>query len=135
MLDHGPQAFDSLGAKVVAVNDLAGTLYMKNGIPVRQLKEYIMNNGTIEGSWNKNYSAGRNFCYRCGCNDTAALENQICQEEALNLKVKLVAEGANGPVNNAADKILNEKGIEVLPDILANSGGVIVIFWMASKSF
>jgi glutamate dehydrogenase (NAD(P)+) len=128
---------DSLGAKVVAVNDFAGTLYMKNGIPVRQLKEYIMNNGTIEGFMEqKLLSREEFFAVDADVMIPAALENQICQEEALNLKVKLVAEGANGPVNNAADKILNERGIEVLPDILANSGGVIVSYfeWLQNRS-
>ncbi len=59
----------------------------------------------------------------------AALENQIHQDNADNIKAKIIVEGANGPVTKKADKILEEKNIYVIPDILANSGGVVVSYF------
>jgi len=128
---------DSLGAKIVAVNDCAGTLHMKDGIPVTQLTEYIKEHGTIEGFMNQTLlSRDDFFSIEADVMIPAALENQICEVEANELKVKLVAEGANGPVNNAADLILKERGIDVIPDVLANSGGVIVSYfeWLQNHS-
>ena len=59
----------------------------------------------------------------------AALELQICGEEANNINARLIVEGANGPIDIEADRIFHQKGIDVIPDVLANSGGVIVSYY------
>lgn len=128
---------DSLGAKVISVNDCAGTLYMKDGIPIRQLAEHIENTGTLAGFMNQELlSREEFFSMKADVMIPAALENQIGEDEANMAQVKLIAEGANGPINNKADEILAEKGIEIIPDILANSGGVIVSYfeWLQNRS-
>jgi len=124
------------GARLIAVQDVTGTIYNEKGIDPDALAKYVASRGGVGG-------------YREAqpCDDTeffniaadifipAALENQITQMTAPSLKVRLVAEGANGPTTPDADTILQNNGIDVIPDILCNGGGVIVSYfeWLQNK--
>ena len=120
------------GCKVMAVSDISGGLYFSEGLEIDKLLEW-----TREGNYLKDYTDKR---YELITNDElltidcdvlipAALENQITHKNANNIKCKIILEGANGPVTPKADRMLFEKGILVLPDILANSGGVCVSYF------
>jgi glutamate dehydrogenase (NAD(P)+) len=119
-----------LGAKIVAVTDWKGGVYNQKGLNVDELSAYVKTNKTVDA-----YGAGDPLS-----NDDlwgldvdilipAALENQITDENAPRIKAKIVAEGANGPTTPEAHKIMHERGIFVIPDILANSGGVTVSYF------
>ena len=125
-----------LGAKLVAVEDASGALVNPAGIDPDDLGEYAAEHrGTAD--YPKASSADhRTFLStRADIFIPAALENQITAETAPLLNVRLVAEGANGPTDTDGDRILQERGIHVLPDILCNAGGVIVSYfeWLQNK--
>lgn len=118
------------GAKVVALSDVNGGIYNKNGIDVNAALRKVKETGTIvnlEGTepiTNKQLlELDVDFLV------PAALENQITEENAPNIKAKVIVEGANGPTTTEADKILNEKGVILIPDILSNAGGVTVSYF------
>jgi glutamate dehydrogenase (NAD(P)+) len=125
-----------LGASTIAVGDHTGYLYNPEGFNPHKLADYVRHNGSIAG-----YGAGHEisredfFAIDCDIFVPAAIENQIGPDEASVLKARLVAEGANGPVNPGGEAVLAERGIEVLPDVLANSGGVTVSYfeWIQNK--
>lgn len=125
------------GARLTAVNDHTGTLINPDGIDVFALKEYVMAHGGVSG-FNGMQSSSRDdfFAQEVDILVPAALENQITEHEAGIIKAKLVAEGANGPTTPEGDAILAEKGIDMIPDVLANSGGVIVSYfeWIQNKT-
>lgn len=124
------------GASTIAVGDHTGYLYNPEGFNPHKLQEYVKEKGSIAG-----YPAGKTitrdefFATKADIFVPAALENQVGPKEAELLNVKLVAEGANGPCNPEGEKILLEKGIDILPDVLANSGGVTVSYyeWVQNK--
>jgi glutamate dehydrogenase (NAD(P)+) len=119
-----------LGASVVAVGDHTGYLYNPEGFNPHKMQEHVRRVGSIDG-----YPAGQSisrddfFRVKADIFIPAALENQIGESEAASLDVKLVAEGANGPCNPAGERILRDRGIDILPDVLANSGGVTVSYY------
>jgi glutamate dehydrogenase (NAD(P)+) len=126
-----------LGAKLVAVEDVSGAFANPTGIDPDELAEFARNDsGLIAG-----YPDARPIDHRTFMETEAdifvpaALENQINAETAPLLNVRLVAEGANGPTDPDGDMILERRGIDVLPDILCNSGGVIVSYfeWLQNK--
>ena len=126
----------SFGSKLVAVEDASGAVANQDGLDAEDLAEYVLEHGGVFG-----YPPSRPVDHETFMGTPAdifipaALENQINAETAPLLNVKLVAEGANGPTNIEGDLILQEKGIEVLPDILCNAGGVIVSYfeWLQNK--
>ncbi|MBT3583549.1 MAG: Glu/Leu/Phe/Val dehydrogenase [Halobacteriovoraceae bacterium] len=125
------------GSKLVAVNDYAGTLIDPNGIDVEALATYMQEKRTLEG-FNGLKLQSRDAFFEAE-NDImilAALENQVAENEAPKIKSKLVVEGANGPVTPEGEAILLERGIEILPDILTNAGGVVVSYfeWVQNKN-
>ena len=125
------------GAKLTAVNDHTGTIINPDGIDVFALKEHVLENGGIAGFNDlPNCSRDDFFAHKVDILVPAALENQITEHEANMIQTKLVAEGANGPTTPEAEKILAEKGIDIIPDVLANSGGVIVSYfeWIQNKT-
>jgi glutamate dehydrogenase (NAD(P)+) len=126
------------GAKMVGVQDAFGSIINKDGIPVEQLLEYTKtNNGRIVDYPNSNAILKEDFfSLDCDICIPAALGNQITEENASKIKAFLVAEGANGPTTVEAEKILLERGIEVIPDILCNSGGVIGSYfeWLQNRN-
>jgi len=100
------------------------------------LAEYARKNRSIEG-----YPAGKQitrdefFEVQADIFVPAAIENQVGEKEAEALRVRLIAEGANGPINPEGEKVLKKRGIDVIPDLLANSGGVTVSYyeWVQNK--
>jgi glutamate dehydrogenase/leucine dehydrogenase len=114
-----------MGCKIVAVSDSRGGIYDTNGLNPQKVYEYKEKTGSVanfQGA--KSVSNEELLELKCDVLVPAALENQITKENADNIKAKIVAEGANGPTTPEADRILFEKDIFLIPDILANSGGV-----------
>jgi glutamate dehydrogenase (NAD(P)+) len=118
------------GATVVAVSDISGGLYAADGLDVPSLHEYAAEHGSL---------AGYDRCARitneellelpCDVLVVAAREDQLTAENAGRVEAKLIVEGANGPTTLEADAIFAERGIPVVPDILANAGGVTVSYF------
>lgn len=126
------------GAKLVAVQDVSGSLQNPDGISVEALKDYsIANNGSIAGFGEASpLDKDAFFGVDCDICIPAALGNQITSENAHLIKASLVAEGANGPTDISGEKILLDKGIAIIPDILCNSGGVIASYfeWLQNRA-
>jgi len=125
------------GARIVAIGDKTAALYNPCGIDVDEAAAWVRRHGTLEG-----YVKGTTIT-----NDElltlevdvlvpAALENVITTENAAKIRAKIICEGANGPTTAAADPILEENGIFVIPDILANAGGVTVSYfeWVQNRA-
>jgi glutamate dehydrogenase (NAD(P)+) len=120
----------TLGVSLVAVGDHTGYLYNPEGFNVHRLKQYVEQNGSIAGYANgQKISREEFFAVQADLFVPAALENQVGPLEAEALQVKLVAEGANGPCSPDGEAVLLRRGIEVLPDVLANAGGVTVSYY------
>lgn len=126
----------NLGGKLVAVSDHSGVLIDRDGIDPHDLKEYVNENRRIEG-YRGNTSTARDdfFAEKVDIMIPAALENQIDKDEAMIMDCKLVAEGANGPTTPAGEKILLDKNVDIIPDVLANAGGVTVSYfeWVQNR--
>ncbi|MGY6530991.1 MAG: Glu/Leu/Phe/Val family dehydrogenase [Cyanobacterium sp.] len=145
----GAQIADLLyqaGYKVVAVSDSRGGIYCQDGLDIPSIREYKKNNTTVKDV----------YCQETVCNlrendvisneelltldvdvlIPAALENQIIEENAEQIKAPFIFEVANGPVTSSADSILEKKGIRVIPDILVNAGGVTVshLEWVQNRN-
>ena len=122
------QTSAELGAKIVAICEIDSTIYNAEGIDIMALREYRKKNGTIKG-FSKEISTEEFWSLEVDALVPAAMENAIDAEIAKTIRAKLIAEAANGPTSLEADKILADKGIHVLPDILANAGGVTVSYF------
>ncbi|MCC6684269.1 MAG: Glu/Leu/Phe/Val dehydrogenase [Bacteroidia bacterium] len=127
----------SQGLKVVAISDISGAYYNADGIDVDDAIVYRDGNkGTLDG-YKKATKISNNDLLTLDVDVLvpAAMEDQITAENANNVKAKLIVEGANGPTSSNADAILNKKGIMVVPDILANAGGVTVSYfeWVQNR--
>lgn len=124
------------GSKLLAAQDHTGQIQNTEGIDPVDLYKHVQNTGGVAG-YEKAESVSREAFYRTKADIfiPAALENQITAETAPWIDVKVVAEGANGPTDLAGDAILLENKIDVIPDIVANSGGVIVSYfeWLQNK--
>ncbi|HEX6504559.1 MAG TPA: Glu/Leu/Phe/Val dehydrogenase [Terriglobales bacterium] len=113
------------GYKVIGLIEVGGGLYNKNGIDVEALWEYRQKNGTVHGFPEADkYDPADLLVADCEILIPAATENQITSRNADRVRCKILAEGANGPTTAAADEILADKHVFVIPDILANAGGV-----------
>lgn len=127
----------SHGARLTAIEDVSGAIINTRGIDPDNLLEYVNSNHGVIAGYPKAKPLGHKAFLKTEADIfiPAALENQITAETAPWLKVMLVAEGANGPTNPDGDRILEEKGIDMLPDILCNAGGVIVSYfeWLQNK--
>ena len=121
------------GCTIVAVSDISGGLYKEDGINIPELLKYSNAHGKrSEGYTEPGIRRATNEEVLCADVDVlvpAALENAITEEIAKNVKAKIIVEGANGPTTVEADVVLEAKGVDVVPDILANSGGVIVSYF------
>ncbi len=125
-----------LGASTIAVGDHTGYLYNPEGFNPHKLQDYVKRNRSIAGyPGGKAISRDEFFKIKADIFIPAALENQVGVDEANMLQVRLVAEGANGPCTPEGEKVLLERGIDILPDVLANSGGVTVSYyeWVQNK--
>lgn len=129
--------FAEAGAKVVAVQDHAGTIYHSNGLDVPKLLAHIREHGSVLGFKGiEEKMADENFwSVDCDILIPAALEQQITEKNANRIRAKIILEGANGPTTPQADDILNERGILVVPDVIANAGGVTVSYFEWVQDF
>ncbi|HEX4426493.1 MAG TPA: Glu/Leu/Phe/Val dehydrogenase [Terriglobales bacterium] len=113
------------GYKVIGIIEVNGSLFNKNGINVQAVTEYREKNRTLKGFPEAEAAdPAELFLTDCDILIPAATENQITSRNADRVKCKILAEGANGPTTAAADAILADKGVFVIPDILCNAGGV-----------
>jgi glutamate dehydrogenase (NAD(P)+) len=113
------------GYKVIGVIEVEGSLHNKNGIDVQKLTDYRAKNRTLKGFPEAEAAdPAELFLTDCDILIPAATENQITSRNASRVKCKILAEGANGPTTAAADEILADKKVFVIPDILCNAGGV-----------
>ncbi len=131
--------YEDYKAKVVAVSDISAAYYNANGIDINDLIAYRdQNNGLIKG-YPKATEIKHEELLELDVDILvpAALENAITEKNAPNIKAKLIVEGANGPITPEADRILLSKGVIVIPDILANAGGVTVSYfeWVQDLQF
>ena len=128
--------FAEAGAKVVAVQDHTGTIFNNNGLDVLALLEHVGNTGGVGGFAGAEVMDGAAFwSVDCDILIPAALESQITKDNAGQIKAKLVIEGANGPTTPEADDILADNGVLVLPDVIANAGGVTVSYFEWVQDF
>jgi glutamate dehydrogenase/leucine dehydrogenase len=118
------------GAKVIAVSDSTSGLHNPNGIDVQAALAHKRETGTLGGFRGAEAISNDDLLLLdCDVLAPCALEQVITPDNADRVKAKIVVEGANGPVTPAADEILDDKGVLVLPDILANAGGVVVSYF------
>ncbi len=116
------------GCRIIAVSDVKGGAYDPNGLNLPELDEHVRSQGTVFGFGTPITNADL-LELECDILIPAAVENQITVANAHRIRARIVAEGANGPTTPEADRILNERGIFVIPDILANAGGVTVSYF------
>ncbi len=124
--------------KIVAIIERDGVIVNKKGLPVEKVFQFIIKNKTIKGFPNGKFhkNGAKALEMKCDILIPAAMEGQITEENASRIKAKLIVEAANGPVTFEADKILNKRGIVMLPDTYVNAGGVTVSYfeWIRNLS-
>jgi glutamate dehydrogenase (NAD(P)+) len=133
---HFAVILSRLGVSTIAVGDHSGYMVNPEGFNAHKLQDWVIANGSIAG-----YPGGKAitredfFKQKADIFAPCALENQIGESEARLLDCKVLVEGANGPVNPSGEKIVLDKGIDILPDVLANAGGVTVSYyeWVQNK--
>ena len=127
--------FDRAGAKIVAIQDHSATLYNPSGFNVSELLKHVALTHEIKGFNGESISAESFWSTPCDVLIPAALESQISKVNANAIQAKLIVEGANGPTTPEADDILQERGIIVVPDVIANAGGVTVSYFEWVQDF
>jgi glutamate dehydrogenase (NAD(P)+) len=127
---HAARIFGEAGAKIVAVSDTRGGVADPTGLDIAKVEAHKDETGTVVGALdNGKLTPGEVLEIECDLLIPAAMENQITEDNAHRIQAKLILEAANGPTTPRADEILAERGIQVLPDILANAGGVVVSYF------
>ncbi len=118
------------GARIVAVSDVTGGIFNGDGLNIPDVIEYVKQNKGVKG-FPKSESVTNEQLLEIECDALlpCALENQITENNAERIKAKIIVEGANGPITNAATKILDKRGVFIVPDVIANGGGVIVSYF------
>lgn len=128
--------FADAGAKVVAVQDHTGSIYNPQGMDVAALQAHVRSQGGVGGFAGAESTEAEAFwAVDCDILIPAALEGQINKDNAARIQAKMVIEGANGPTTPEADDILHDKGVLVLPDVIANAGGVTVSYFEWVQDF
>jgi glutamate dehydrogenase (NAD(P)+) len=119
------------GAKIIGISDVSGGYYNPNGIDIVAALNYAKaNNRSLKGFTGGDLISNAELLeLECDVLIPAAKEDQITAENADRIKARIIAEGANGPIMSSADEILDKKGILIIPDILANAGGVTVSYF------
>ncbi len=133
---HFARAAEELGFKITALSDSKGGVFNSEGIEVEKAKEYKRQTGALKGlSGTSDLAAGEILKLKTDVLVPAALEGVITVKNAEEIKAPLIIEMANGPTTPEADKILNQKDKIIIPDVLANSGGVTVSYfeWLQNK--
>jgi glutamate dehydrogenase (NAD(P)+) len=135
---HAARLLSEQGIKIVAIGDHTATFYNEKGIDVKAALDFVAKNNRVLKGFTGGTEIKSNEIITCKCDVLvpAALQNVITEELAHSIQAKLIVEGANGPTMPEADPILNDKKIIVVPDILANSGGVTVSYfeWVQNKA-
>ena len=128
--------FHKAGARVIAVQDHTGTIHAGGGLDVHALLKHVENTGGVAGFANAEAVANDSLWdIESEFLIPAALEGQITEKNAGRIKTRIVVEGANGPTTTGADDMLAEKGILVIPDVIANAGGVTVSYFEWVQDF
>jgi glutamate dehydrogenase (NAD(P)+) len=133
---HTAVLLSKLGVSTIAVGDHTGYMVNPEGFNPHKLQEHVKKHRSIAGyPGGKPISREEFFRIKADLFVPAAMENQIGPDEARDLQVRLVAEGANGPSTPEGERVLLDRGIDILPDVLANSGGVTVSYyeWVQNK--
>jgi glutamate dehydrogenase (NAD(P)+) len=121
---------DELQCKVVGLSDISGGVYNPEGIDIHRALRYSKEHGSLQGlPESESVSNAELLELPCDVLIPAALENQLTGKNAARVKARLIIEAANGPTDPAADHIFNDAGVTVVPDILANAGGVTVSYF------
>lgn len=120
---------ESYGCKIVAVGDVKCSLYQEEGFNVAEMESYAGEHGTIEGYPGVALPDNKALL-TCSCDVLipAAVQGVITKDIAAAIKAKIIVEGANGPTTSDAEKVLGERGVLVVPDILANGGGTVIAY-------
>lgn len=127
---HAAELLEEIGAKVVAVSDVQGGIFNGKGLDTVKVHDHSLKTGSVtDYPEANNITNAELFELPCDILVPAALEGQITRKNADSIKARIIAEGANGPTSPFADDILYDKGIFVIPDILANAGGVTVSYF------
>ena len=122
--------FSAQGCRIIAVTDSTGGVSNSTGLNVENLLSHRKESGSLKGFGGAEAITNAELlALKCDILVPSAMENQIREENADNVKARLVVEGANGPVTLAADRILEDKGVFLVPDVLANVGGLIVSYF------
>jgi len=128
--------FAQAGARVVAVQDHSGTIYQASGLDVPALLAHVARNGAVAGFPQAEVLAHDQFWdVDCDILIPAALETQITEDNAARIQARMIIEGANGPTTPQADDILLERNVLVVPDVIANAGGVTVSYFEWVQDF
>jgi len=129
--------FSEAGAKIVAVQDHGGSIVNEFGLDIPKLHAHVAQHGTVAGFKDAEVikDSARFWEIECDILIPAALEQQITVENANKIRAKLILEGANGPTSPAADDILHDRGVLVVPDVIANAGGVTVSYFEWVQDF
>ncbi len=134
---HAARFMADAGCKVVAVSDVFGAIYSEAGLDIRALEQFFEETGSVVGfPGAEALDDGQDILLLpVDALIPAAMEGVITAENADKIQTKLIVEGANGPTTNEADAVLQDRGITVVPDILANAGGVVVSYfeWVQSN--
>ncbi|MCL0064916.1 Glu/Leu/Phe/Val dehydrogenase [Dehalococcoidia bacterium] len=118
------------GCRIIAVSDSRGGIYNPKGLDPESVLRHKTETGSVVGFQDSETVTNAELLeLQCDILVPAALEDEICKANAPNIKAKLIIEGANGPTTAEADEILGDRGITVIPDVLANTGGVIVSYF------
>jgi glutamate dehydrogenase (NAD(P)+) len=118
------------GFNVVGVSDVTGGIYNPKGLDIHSLLEHVQQTGGVQNfPGADNVTNAELLALPCDVLIPAAMESQITQRNAAQIQAKLMVEGANGPTTPEADDILNDKGVFIVPDVLANAGGVVVSYF------
>ena len=131
------QVFSEHGARVIAVQDASGQIHRAAGIDIEALRRHAANHGgRIAGFDGADEISTQTFwTLECEFLVPAAMEQQINADNARGIRTRIVVEGANGPTTPAADDILHERGILVVPDVIANAGGVVASYFEWVQDF
>ncbi len=130
---NAARIFYHRGAKVVAISDVSGGIYCSDGLNIDEIADYLESNKALLSDYSADgvthITNEELLTCKCDVLVPAALENQVNEDIAGKLNCKYIVEAANGPTTKAADEILEKRSITLIPDIFANSGGVIVSYF------
>lgn len=132
----GAQLLYREGYKIISISDIHGAIYNEKGLDMPAVQRWMSEHRTLQGYKEAQHISGpEQLEIECEVLAPCATENQITSKNVSKIRAKLIVEGANGPTTAKADKVLDERGILVVPDILANAGGVTVSYfeWVQNR--